>query len=115
MYYYENEFFENYQDLAKKHPSAAAELLHEFGEGKWQESELCWYPSKKDFAIYEVEDGWYSDINIKLIMTNFRGGAPNLLDFIDFDALGSALIEMWDSSYYFETTSGEIVTTKYGW
>lgn len=30
-------------------------------------------------------------------------------------ALGSALVETWDSSCNFETKSGEIVTTSYGW
>lgn len=112
MYYYENETFDNYQDLAKKHPDAAAELLNEFGEGEWQNSELYWFPSEEDFAIYEVVDGWYS--TFPPITTNFNG-APNLLDFIDFKGLGSALVNTWDDSCNFETKSGEIVTTGYGW
>lgn len=112
MYYYEDEIFDNYQALAEKHPSVAAELLYEFGEGEWQDSELYWYPSEEDFAIHEVKDGWYSDI--ELATTDFRG-APNLLDFINFKALGNALVETWASSYYFETKSGEIVAAKYGW
>lgn len=111
-YNYESEIFDNYQALAEKHPSVAAELLDEFGEGKWQDSELCWYPSKEDFAIYEVEDGWYS--NHELATTDFNG-APNLLDFLDFKDLGNALVNTWDDSCNFETQSGEIVTTSYGW
>ena len=111
MYYYENEIFDNYQALAAKHPSAAAELLYAFNEGEWQNSELCWYPSEKDFAVYEVVNGWYSSIPLT---TDFNG-APNLLDFIDFEGLGSALVETWDDSRNFETKSGEIVTTSYGW
>ena len=113
MYYYENEIFENYQAFAAKHPNTAAALLEEFGEGKWQDSYLYWYPTEEDFAMYEVEDGWYS--NFQLNQSTDFNGAPNLLNFIDFEGLGSALVETWDNSCNFETTSGEIVTTDYGW
>lgn len=111
MYSYENEIFDNYKSLAATYPNVAAELLDEFGEGKWQDSDLYYYPSENDFAIYEIVDGWYSTIQLD---TDFNG-APNLLDFIDFEGLGRALVETWDASCNFETKSGEIVTTSYGW
>lgn len=104
MYYYENEIFENYQAFAAKHPDAAAELLNKFSEGKWQDSKLCWYPSEEDFAVYEIEDGWYSSIP----WTADFNGAPNLLDVLDFVALGRALAENWDDSCNFEANNGEI-------
>lgn len=66
---YKEEILDNYQELAAKHPKAAAELLDKFGEGKWQEYTLCWYPNKEDFAKFEVEEGWYRDVdlsNVKL-------------------------------------------------
>lgn len=108
---YDEEIFNNYQELATKHPGVAAELLDKVGEGEWQESELYWYSNKENFAKHEVADGWYSDI--ELTTTDFKG-APDLLDFISFRALGNALVETWDDSYYFETKSGEIVAAKYG-
>lgn len=108
---YEEEIFNNYKEFAAKHPKAAAELLEEFGEGEWQNNDLYWYPSEKDFAIYEIVDGWYS--NIELSTTDFRG-APNPLNFIDFKSFGEALVDSYDETCNFETTDGEIVTTGYG-
>lgn len=110
--YYENEIFDNYQALAKKHPDAAAELQNEIGDGEWQNLELRWYPNEEDFAIYDVIDGWYSNIPLD---TGDFDDAPNLLNFFDFKALGRALVETWDSSCNFETESGEIITASYGW
>lgn len=107
------EIFSNYQALATKHPNTAAALLDEFGEGEWQDSYLYWYPTEEDFAMYEFEDGWYSNHNLNQ-STDFRG-APNPLNFIDFKSLGEALVETWDNSCNFEADNGEIVTTSYGW
>lgn len=112
MYYYGNEILENYQDLAKKHPNAAAELLNEFGEGEWQNSELYWFPSEEDFAMYEMIDGWYSSTDLGQF-SDFRG-TPNPLNFIDYKALGEALVENWDETCNFKTDDGEIVTTGWG-
>lgn len=109
---YEQEIFDNYQALAAKHPSIASKLLEEFGEGEWQDSELCWYPNEEDFAMYEVEDGWYSTFQLNQY-TDFNG-APNLLNFLDFKSLGSALVETWDNSCHFEANDGEIVSTEVG-
>lgn len=108
---YEQEIFSNYQALAAKHPNTAA-LLYEFGEGEWQNSELYWYPTEEDFAMYEVEEGWYS--NFQLNQSIDFNGAPNLLNFLDFKSLGSALVDTWDNSCHFETNNGEIVSTEVG-
>lgn len=109
---YEQEIFSNYQALAAKHPNTAAALLYEFGEGEWQNSELYWYPTEEDFAMYEVEEGWYS--NFQLNQSIDFNGAPNLLNFLDFKSLGSALVDTWDNSCHFEANNGEIVSTEVG-
>lgn len=109
---YQEEILDNYQELAAKHPKAAAEVLDKFGEGKWQEYALCWYPSEEDFAMYEMIDGWYSSTDLGQF-SDFRG-APNPLNFIDYKALGKALVETWDENCNFETDDGEIVTTGWG-
>lgn len=109
---YEQEIFSNYQALAAKHPNTAAALLYEFGEGEWQNSELYWYPTEEDFAMYEVEEGWYS--NFQLNQSIDFNGAPNLLNFLDFKSLGSALVDTWDNSCHFEANNGEIVSTGVG-
>lgn len=111
--YYEYETFNNYQELAAKHPDAAAEALNEFGEGEWQGRNLHWYPTKEDFAMHELEEGQYSDFGLSRY-TDFNG-APNLLDFINFNLLGEALVENWYNTSNFEADNGEIVTTEIGW
>ena len=123
---YKEEIFDNYQDLATKHPKAAAELLNKFGEGKWQDYDLCWYPSEEDFAKFEVEEGWYRDVDlssVELTQPSDFPKIPNLLDFInlpdlksfiDFKSFGKALMETWDDPDKFETTDGEIVTSSWG-
>ena len=54
--------------------------------------------------------------NYKLKYDMDFDGTLNLLDFIDYEALGRTLIEAWyfnDCS--FKTDNGEIVTTEIGW
>lgn len=45
------------------------------------------FDSLEDFAIYEVEDGWYSTLELN----HDYHGAPNLLEYINYKALGAAL------------------------
>lgn len=109
---HEYESFNNYKELAAKHPKAAAALLEEFDEGEWQNNDLYWYPSEEDFAMYEMVDGWYSSNGLGQF-SDFKG-APNPLNFIDYKALGKALVGSWDKHCNFETDDGEIVTTGWG-
>lgn len=109
---YEYESFNNFKELAAKHPKAAAELLEKFNEGEWQDNDLYWYPSEEDFAIYEIVDGWYSNLGLNQFV-DFNG-APNPLNFIDFKSFGDVLIDSYDPTCNFETNNGEIVTTGYG-
>ena len=123
---YKEEILDNYQELAAKHPKAAAELLDKFGKGKWQEYALCWYPSEEEFAKFEVEEGWYRDVDlssVELTQSSDFVKTPNLLDFINlpdlknfinFKSFGKALMEAWDDPDKYETKSGEIVTSSWG-
>lgn len=109
---YREEILDNYQELKTKHPRVAAELLDKFGEGRWQEYAIFYYPTKEDYAAYELEDGWYADFGLNE-NTDFYG-APNLLDHIDFASLADALIDTWDDSSKYQTESGEIVASAWG-
>lgn len=88
---YQEEVFDNYKKLAAKYPQAARALLGEVGEDDWQDSWLYYYPTVKDFTLHELDDGWY--FNYKLKYDVDFDGALNLLDFINYEALGKALIE----------------------
>lgn len=104
------EIYENYQELLEKRERAAVALLELVGEGDWQKEELYYHESKEDFAEYELTEGWYADMRID----RDQNGAPNLLDYIDTEALAKDMIKTWDDSCNCDTWYG-IVQTQYGW
>lgn len=102
--------FENFAELQESKPALAKELLETVGEGDWQTDQIFHYGSLEEFVDYELTEGWYSDMSLN----GDTNGAPNLLDYIDKEALGEALMNSWDESCNFEH-NGEILTTGYGW
>lgn len=64
------------------------------------------FNSLKDFAIYEVVDGWYSSFDLD----HDYHGAPNLLDYIDYQALGTALSLIWDESCNDVLSDGRVLS-----
>jgi hypothetical protein len=63
------------------------------------------FDSLEDFAIYEVEDGWYSTLELN----HDYHGAPNLLEYINYKALGAALSQTCDESCNFVLSDGRVV------
>lgn len=64
------------------------------------------FDSLEDYAIYEVDEGWYSgcvDLNV-----DYRG-APNLSYYIDYQALGTALSQTWDESRHAVLSDSRVV------
>lgn len=107
---YEIKTYENLEELKEENEELVERLLEEFDEGDWSDNQLYVYPSLEDFAIYEVEEGWYSGA----IKEDYNG-APNLLDYIDYEALGNALKDNWDDScYYYDEETDYVVSTAYG-
>ena len=107
---YEIKTYENLEELREENEELVERLLEEFEEGEWTDNQLYIYPSLEDFAAYEVEEGWYSE-SIK----EDYNGAPNLLDYIDYEALGNALKDNWDDScYYYDEETDYVVSTAYG-
>lgn len=64
------------------------------------------FDSLEDFAIYEVEDGWYSTLEL----SHDCHGAPDLLNYIDYQALGTALTQTWDESMNCVLSDGRVVS-----
>lgn len=104
--------FDNFEELLEAKAKVAQELLKTYGEGEWQNNEIYYYSDVEDFAEYELTEGWYSGLGLEGF--NFNG-APNIMAYIDLEALGAALVSSWDDSSNFEASTGEIVTTSYGW
>lgn len=64
------------------------------------------FDSLEDYAIYEVDEGWYSgcvDLNVDY------HGAPNLSYYIDYKALGTALSQTWDESCHYVLSDGRVL------
>ena len=107
---YEIKTYDNLEELKQENKELVERLLKEFDEGDWSDNQLYVYPSLEDFAIYEVEEGWYSEA----IKEDYNGD-PNLLDYIDYEALGNALKDSWDDScYYYDEETDYVVSTAYG-
>lgn len=102
--YYSN-YYNNAADLKEKNQALYDELIHEFGDDKWTKRPLTVYSSLADFAKYEVEDGWYADIDFP----DDYNGAPDLLDYLDYEALGEALKDSWDDSCYYYSDELDLV------
>lgn len=111
MYNYEH--FKSLIELQKKHPNTTKRLLEYVSdpEGDWTTGDIYLYNSPEDFALFEVEDGWYSTS-----VTPDYHGAPPLHEYIDYKRLAGALINSWDeSSHYYDPLSGFVLTTSCGW
>ena len=102
-------YYKNFEELQEHNLEIAASLLEEVGEGEWQNNGIKIFPDLEDFADYELNEGWYSEMNID----RDYNGAPNIYDFIDLKALGKALEKMWESIY--RNIDGSVVMTSYGW
>lgn len=109
--YYDSETYDNFEEFKDSRPDLAKKLLSDVDEGEWMNEQIYYYPTIEDFAIYELTEGWYIDY-IKSD-TDLRG-APDPLDYIDYEAFGEALTRNWDGSIYW--SDGEcVVSTNYGW
>ena len=107
---YEIKTYDNLEELKQENKELVERLLKEFDEGDWVNNDLYVYPSLEDFAKYEVEEGWYSGA----IKEDYNG-APDLFDYIDYEALGNALKDSWDDScYYYDEETDFVVSTAYG-
>ena len=107
---YEVKSYENLEELREINEELAERLLEEFAEGDWVNNDLYVYQSLEDFAKYEVEEGWYANS----VNGDFNG-APDLLDYIDYESLGNALKDSWDEScYYYDEETDFVVSTAYG-
>ena len=64
------------------------------------------FDSLEYLAIYEVDDGWYSNLELD----RDYNGAPNLWYFVDYKALGTALSQTWDDSCNCVLSDGRVVS-----
>lgn len=103
----------NFEELQQDQPIIAKELLDEVGPGEWQKDALYVYDDAEQYAKHELTDGWYAGSGFDFDETYH--GAPNPLDYIDLKAFASDLVATWDPSCQYETSTGAIVQTGYGW
>lgn len=95
MQEYDVEIFVDFKSFSKAHPEIAERFSEEMDCSNIDYINL--YPTLEDYAIYEVEYGWYSELCPN--QSDFRG-APNIFYFIDYEELGNALKNTWDESIH---------------
>ena len=109
---YDVTIYKNFKDLQEHKPDVAKSMLNDLEAGEWQNYELCFYDTCADFAKYEVNEGWYAALSFP---TDYNG-APDLLDYIDYEALASDLVCTWDDSVnWCDEELDIVVTTTVGW
>ena len=109
---YDVTIYKNFTDLQEHEPDVAKSMLNDLEAGEWQNYELCFYDTCADFAKYEVNEGWYAALS----SPDDYNGAPNLLDYIDYEALASDLVCTWDDSVnWCNEELDVVVTTTVGW
>lgn len=106
---YTVQIYENIEELKDINENLAEQLTCVFDENTLKESEIFIYPSLEDFAKYEVEDGFY----IEIIDTDYDE-AYDLLECINYQALGEKLKEKWDeSSHYYDENTDTVIFVNY--
>lgn len=109
---YNMTIYRNFENLQENKPDVAKAMLDDLGTGEWQNNELCVYDTLADFAQYEVEEGWYAALSFP---SDYHG-APDLLDYIDYEALAGDLVCNWDDSInWCNEELDVVVTTTVGW
>lgn len=102
-YTYSN--FDNLDAFKAALPKVADELLDHYDEDNFIGA-VYYYPTVAEFAKYEMVDGWYQAHDWD---NQDYNGAPNPMDYIDFDQLGRALVNTWDETNHYEAKNGAVV------
>lgn len=105
--------FKNFKELQMNDKNLAEELLDACDTGEWQDEEIYYYEDLEGLADYELREGWYASFFGNV--SGWFNGAPDPFDFIDLKALGEALSYSWDESCYYLASTGEVLSTSYGW
>lgn len=107
MYTYQ--LYWNIEELKEINEKLAEQITNVFDEKRLKETEIFVYPSLEDFAKYEVEDGFY----IEIIDKDYDE-AYDLLECINYQALGEKLKEKWDeSSHYYDENTDTVIFVNY--
>lgn len=107
------EIFNNFDKLMTAMPKLAAEIddySANTDNTGWKSEPIYVYKDLTAFAKYELTEGWYIAYNLNL--DGDYDGAPNPLDFIDWESFGQALSEEWDDRLHFLSLSGYVVETS---
>ena len=104
MWSYDCRTFDSFDELQEAMPTVAKELADNYDTDDLVSIRV--FPDAGEYAVYEVVDGWYSECGLN----SGYNGAPDLLEFIDFDELGDALVSSWDDSCNYQASDGSVVT-----
>lgn len=108
MYTYQ--FYGNIEELKEINENLVEQITNVFDEKTLTKNvEIIIYPTLEDYAKREVEDGFY----IEIIDTDYDE-AYDLLECINYQALGEKLKEKWDeSSHYYDENTDTVIVINY--
>lgn len=102
---YTVQIYENIDELKEINENLVEQITSVFDKEALKDSEILIYPSLEDFAKYEVENLFCRG----LLLKNYKG-TPDLLEYIDYNALGEKLKKTWnESSHYYEEDTDTVV------
>lgn len=105
--------YRNFKELHEDNINLAEELLDEVGNGEWQNEPIMLHVDVREFAKYELTEGWYAYFGLGI--DKDWNGEPNPLDYINLAEFGNDLMRVWDSSTHHMSSTGEIFVTIHGW
>lgn len=106
---YTVQIYENIEELKEINENLVEKITNVFNEETLKESEIFIYPTLEDFAKYEVEDGFY----IEIIDKDYDE-AYDLLECINYVALGEKLKQKWDKdSHYYDEETDTVIFINY--
>ena len=112
---YEENVFNNIDELEKYNSKLAIELKETFNTDKWMNNKIFLYPSFEDYAKYELVKGVYSDIYETPHEAIYFNNIPDPLDYIDLYKLGKNLIANSGNTYWYVSNDEMVVLSTVGW
>ena len=103
--------YRDFENLITYEPELAQRVKENISMDIWKNKQITLFQSLKDYALFELEEGKYSNI----LNDTFFGDLyyPNFVlpfQFLDFDAFAKALVEQFSTKTFYDEKTGYVLT-----